>query len=83
MTCRHCGTEIADKALICFRCGKATAEPRIAPPSEGSIFDAPRIRQSAAEWWSSQFSARLTTDRPADDATSPNRATAAKFMSFQ
>lgn len=42
MTCRHCGTEIADKALICFRCGKATAEPRIAPPTEGSIFNAPR-----------------------------------------
>jgi hypothetical protein len=42
MTCRHCGTEIADKALICFRCGKATAEPRITSPAEGSIFDAPR-----------------------------------------
>jgi hypothetical protein len=42
MMCRHCGTEIADKALICYRCGKATAEPRITPPSGGSIFDAPR-----------------------------------------
>ena len=42
MTCRHCGTEIADKALICFRCGKATAEPRITPPTEGSIFNAPK-----------------------------------------
>jgi len=27
MTCRTCGTEIADKALICFRCGAATTEP--------------------------------------------------------
>lgn len=27
MTCRHCGTEIADKALICYRCGHATSEP--------------------------------------------------------
>jgi hypothetical protein len=27
MTCRSCGTEIADKALICFRCGAATADP--------------------------------------------------------
>lgn len=35
MTCRQCGTEIADKALICFRCGTATAEPRIAPPRAG------------------------------------------------
>ena len=32
MTCRHCGIEIADKALICYRCGQATVEPRIAPP---------------------------------------------------
>jgi uncharacterized membrane protein YvbJ len=26
MKCRQCGTEIADKALICFRCGTAVAE---------------------------------------------------------
>ena len=26
MTCRQCGTEIADKALICYRCGAATTE---------------------------------------------------------
>jgi hypothetical protein len=32
MKCRHCGTEIADKALICYRCGEATSTPRIAPP---------------------------------------------------
>src|SRR5687767_4198332 len=32
MKCRNCGTEIADKALICYRCGTATAEPRIPPP---------------------------------------------------
>jgi hypothetical protein len=32
MTCRNCGTEIADKALICYRCGTATSAPRIAPP---------------------------------------------------
>jgi hypothetical protein len=24
--CRECGTEIADKALICFRCGAAVTE---------------------------------------------------------
>lgn len=28
--CRTCGTEIADKALVCYRCGSATAAP--APP---------------------------------------------------
>jgi hypothetical protein len=32
MKCRNCGTEIAEKALICYRCGTATSEPRIAPP---------------------------------------------------
>lgn len=26
MICRTCGTEIADKALICYRCGTATSE---------------------------------------------------------
>ena len=32
MKCRQCGTEIAEKALICYRCGTATTAPRIAPP---------------------------------------------------
>jgi hypothetical protein len=27
MLCRHCGTEIADKAIICYRCGAATTDP--------------------------------------------------------
>ena len=27
MICRKCGTEIAAKALICYRCGTATTEP--------------------------------------------------------
>jgi len=27
MQCRNCGTEIADKAIICFRCGAATTDP--------------------------------------------------------
>ena len=35
MICRQCGTEIADKALICYRCGTATSEPRVRPPSAG------------------------------------------------
>ena len=42
MTCKHCGTVIADKALICYRCGHATTEPRIKPPSEGSLFEGRR-----------------------------------------
>jgi membrane protein YdbS with pleckstrin-like domain len=32
--CKNCGTEIADKALICYRCGEATVAPRIQPPPE-------------------------------------------------
>jgi hypothetical protein len=42
MICAHCGTEIADKALICYRCGNATTEPRVKPPVEGSLFERPR-----------------------------------------
>ncbi|HVQ43248.1 MAG TPA: hypothetical protein VMS54_13605 [Vicinamibacterales bacterium] len=26
MTCRHCGIEIADKAIVCYRCGTPTAD---------------------------------------------------------
>ena len=39
MTCKHCGTEIADKAIVCYRCGQATAEAqrgnRPRPPARG------------------------------------------------
>jgi hypothetical protein len=31
MLCRNCGTEIADKALICYRCGTATTEAKYKP----------------------------------------------------
>ena len=27
MKCRNCGTEIADKAIVCYRCGTATTDP--------------------------------------------------------
>jgi zinc-ribbon domain len=42
MICRNCGTEIADKALICYRCGTATTEPRIQPPASYRRTDGPR-----------------------------------------
>jgi len=42
MKCSYCATEIAEKALICYRCGNATTAPRIKPPTEGSLFDRPR-----------------------------------------
>ena len=37
MTCRHCGAEIAANALICYRCGSATADP-ISRPSPAVRF---------------------------------------------
>ena len=32
MKCRQCGTEIADKAIVCYRCGTATAEAKFKAP---------------------------------------------------
>lgn len=31
MQCRNCGIEIADKALICYKCGTATTEAKHRP----------------------------------------------------
>ena len=31
MQCRKCGTEIAEKALICYRCGAATTDAKYQP----------------------------------------------------
>ena len=36
MKCRSCGTEIAANALICYKCGTATEEPKIKPPAARS-----------------------------------------------
>lgn len=46
MTCAHCGTDIAYKALICYRCGRATTEPRVKPPASGSLLAAPTRRRT-------------------------------------
>lgn len=27
MQCKQCGTEIAEKAIVCYRCGAATTDP--------------------------------------------------------
>jgi hypothetical protein len=37
MICRNCQTEIAYKALICYRCGTATTEAKFKPA------DSPRV----------------------------------------
>jgi peptidoglycan/LPS O-acetylase OafA/YrhL len=31
MQCRNCGADIADKALICYKCGTATTEAKYQP----------------------------------------------------
>lgn len=38
MICRNCGIEIADKALICYRCGTATTEAKYQPPTARKSF---------------------------------------------
>lgn len=45
MTCRQCGTVIAEKALICYKCGTSTTEARYAPVP---IRDASRARSTIA-----------------------------------
>ena len=34
MICTNCGTEIADKAIVCFRCGTPTAIPAELRPTQ-------------------------------------------------
>jgi uncharacterized membrane protein YvbJ len=51
MTCKFCQTQIADNALICYRCGRATTEPKVKPPSEGSIFEHARARARRRSRW--------------------------------
>jgi len=47
MICRNCGTEIADKALVCYRCGTATSEPtspgKSARSASGSRLTGPSV----------------------------------------
>ena len=37
MICKHCRAEVADTALICFRCGEATEEAVHQPPAEQRV----------------------------------------------
>jgi hypothetical protein len=43
MKCRTCGTEIADKALICYRCGTATTEAKLKAPPARSRWSRARL----------------------------------------
>jgi hypothetical protein len=44
MNCRQCGTEIADKAIVCYRCGAGTSDPVRRPaavrPRRGRVLPA-------------------------------------------
>jgi MYXO-CTERM domain-containing protein len=42
--CRQCGTEISDKAIVCYRCGHSTAAPAAGRPP------APRRAGSQPVW---------------------------------
>ena len=44
MKCRQCGTEIADKAIVCYRCGTATTEAKFKAPG------ARRPRSPSTSW---------------------------------
>jgi hypothetical protein len=48
MTCRNCGTEIADKAIVCYRCGTPTTDPVRQPPPGPSKWETAPVRSSAA-----------------------------------
>jgi len=39
MTCRSCGATIADKAIVCYRCGTPTAAPA---PTSAPVRGRPR-----------------------------------------
>jgi uncharacterized membrane protein YvbJ len=43
MRCRQCGTEIADKAIVCYRCGASTTDPVRQPA---------RVKKRASPWLS-------------------------------
>jgi uncharacterized membrane protein YvbJ len=45
MICRSCGTEIADKAIVCYRCGAATTDPVRQPPLGPSKWEAEPARR--------------------------------------
>jgi uncharacterized membrane protein YvbJ len=45
MICRSCGTEIADKAIVCYRCGAATTDPVRQPPVGPSKWEAEPARR--------------------------------------
>jgi uncharacterized membrane protein YvbJ len=50
MICRSCGTEIADKAIVCYRCGAATTDPVRQPQAGPSKWEAEPARRRRPLW---------------------------------
>jgi uncharacterized membrane protein YvbJ len=50
MICKQCGTEIADKAIVCYRCGTATTEPVRKPLGDQSLTGSPVPRPTGSRW---------------------------------
>lgn len=48
MLCRNCQTEIADSALVCFRCGTATTERQREPVPIDD--DRPKAQTAKRKW---------------------------------
>ncbi len=64
MICKTCGTEIADKALICYRCGTATTEAKYKPaqlPRQGRSSMLPSVLALIVLVLLALFMGRLTT----------------------
>jgi uncharacterized membrane protein YvbJ len=51
MICRSCGTEIADKAIVCYRCGAATTDPVRQPLPGGSRWESTPARRRPLTAW--------------------------------
>jgi uncharacterized membrane protein YvbJ len=50
MICKQCGTTIADKAIVCYRCGTATTDPVRKPLGDQSLTGAPSVRPMRSGW---------------------------------
>jgi len=50
MICKQCGTTIADKAIVCYRCGTATTDPVRKPLGDQSLTGVPSVRPTRSGW---------------------------------
>ncbi len=86
MNCRQCGTEIAEKALICFKCGAATTDPVYQPPAVAAALPqwAHRHLRGASCCSRSSRSCsparrRAARRRPSPTLSPPSRSSSSRF----